>query len=181
MPARPDNVVLIGMPGVGKSTLGVLLAKATSRDFLDTDVLIQRRENRPLQDILDRDGPTAFRAIEERHVLSLRCQDTVIATGGSVVYSTAAVQHLKSHGLIVHLDLPLSLLIQRLTDLGSRGVVRVPGQSMEDLHRERAPLYAAAADITISCAGKTHEGLVDEIIATLEQAAAAATSGRARP
>lgn len=162
-----SNVVLIGMPAVGKSTLGVLLAKAMSYDFTDTDVFIQNRERRKLQDILDSEGPAGFRAIEERNVLQLHCERTVIATGGSVVYSDAAMRHLRRDGTIVYLALPLPLLLSRLTNLGSRGVVRVPGQSMEDLFRERVPLYARYAEITLDCSGKTHEGIVDEIVAAL--------------
>src|SRR5262249_19003541 len=124
------------MPGVGKSTLGVLLAKALSLDFVDTDVLIQRHEGRPLQAILNREGPAGFRLIEERNVRALHCHAAVIATGGSVVYSAAAMAHLQATGIVVHLHLPLPLLLTRLNNLGSRGIVRVPGQSMEDLFRE---------------------------------------------
>jgi shikimate kinase len=161
---RGTNVALIGMPGVGKSTLGVLLAKATGLDFVDTDVRIQAREGRPLQQIIDTDGRAAFRAIEEQAVLELSCGNTVISTGGSVVYSARAMGHLRSLGHIVHLHLPLPLLRNRLRDFGARGVVMVPGQTLEDLFAERAPLYQRYADVTIDCSGKTHEEAVAAIV-----------------
>jgi len=161
----PGNIVLIGMPAVGKSTLGVLLAKATSRDFLDTDVHLQARAGRALREIVERDGPAVFRALEERVVLTLACVNSVIATGGSVVYSEAAMRHLRRGAVVVHLDLALSELAARLPDLGKRGVVRAPGQSLEDVFAERAPLYRRHADLRIDCRGKTHEALVDEIAA----------------
>ena len=161
------NIVLIGMPGVGKSTAGVLLAKALSRDFLDTDVLIQSREGRRLQTIIDSVGMEAFCAMEERHVLSVECRGTVIATGGSVVYGDRAMAHLKSNGVVLHLDLPLALLKRRLRDLDARGVVMAPDQTLENLFQERQPLYQLHADITIDCTNLTHEHVVKDIIAVL--------------
>jgi shikimate kinase len=161
------NIVLIGMPGVGKSTIGVLLAKALSRDFLDTDVLIQSREGRRLQAIIDSVGMAAFCAMEERHVLSLQCRGTVIATGGSVVYGEEAMAHLKSSGVVLHLDLPLALLKRRLSDLDARGVVMAPDQTLEALFQERQPLYQRHADITIDCTNRTHEHVVKDIITAL--------------
>jgi shikimate kinase len=158
------NVVLIGMPGVGKSTLGVLLAKARGLDFIDTDVRIQAREGRALQDIIDRDGTQVFRAVEERTVLALACADTVVATGGSVIYSSAAMQHLHALGMVVHLHLPLAPLRRRLRDLGSRGVVRSPGQTLDELFAEREPLYRRYADVTLDCSGLNHEQAVEAII-----------------
>ena len=155
------------MPGVGKSAVGALLAKAASRDFLDTDVYIQAQQARRLQDIIDLDGIEVFCAIEERAVLSLACRSCVIATGGSVVYSEAAVRHLKSAGVLVHLDLDLALLEKRLTDLNSRGVVMPRGQTLAALFAERQPLYRRCADLTIDCAGRTHEQVVAEITEAL--------------
>jgi len=152
------------MPGVGKSTLGVLLAKASGRDFIDTDVRIQAREGRALQDIIDTDGVAVFRRIEERAVRELQCNATVVSTGGSVVYSPPAMQHLRTLGTIVHLALPLPLLRSRLQDFGTRGVVMQPGQSLEDLFAERDPLYRRYADVTVDCSGKRHEEAVGEIL-----------------
>ena len=114
---RDNNIVLIGMPGVGKSTVGVLLAKALSRDFTDTDLYIQSRECRRLQDILDGHGRDIFLTLEERYILTLDCRGHVIATGGSVVYSEPAMDHLADAGIIVHLDLPFDQLERRINNL----------------------------------------------------------------
>ncbi len=165
------NIVLIGMPGAGKSTVGVLLAKALSRDFLDTDVYIQAKQGRTLQEIIDQDGMPAFCRIEERRVLSLKCRTSVIATGGSVVYSPAAMARLQASGIIIHLDLDLAALEKRLTDLSSRGVVMGPGQTLPQLFAEREPLYRKYADLTIDCAGFTHEEIVGMIVRRLNRVA----------
>ncbi len=166
---KDRNVVLIGMPAVGKSTIGVLLAKATSRDFIDTDVFIQAQEGRSLQEIINGQGLEAFCRIEEHHVLSLACQGEVIATGGSVVYSESAMNHLRSCGLVIHLDLDLPAIKKRLTNPDSRGLVMAPGKTLDRLYEERLPLYRKYADVTIGCAGKTHEGIVEEILRRLHQ------------
>jgi shikimate kinase len=158
------NIVLVGMPGVGKSTIGVLLAKVMGRPFVDTDVCIQVNEGRRLQDIIDRDGLDVFRSIEERHVLDMYCQRHVIATGGSVVYSERAMRHLKANGVVVYLDLPLTRLRARLSNLPARGVVMSPGQSLEGLYLERAPLYHHYADVVVECEGASHEGVVERVI-----------------
>jgi len=158
-----QNLILIGMPGAGKSTVGVLLAKALSRDFVDTDVLIQAAESRRLQEIIDSDGLDAFLALEERHVLALELHGAVIATGGSVVYSDPAMTHLKRHGQVVYLKLPLPDLEARITDMDSRGVVIAPWQNLADLYHERLPLYEAFADITIDSAGLNQNQIVTRI------------------
>jgi len=165
---KDANIVLIGMPAVGKSTIGVLLAKATSRDFIDTDVFIQAKEGRSLQEIIDRQGLKVFCRVEEQHVLSLSCRGKVIATGGSVVYSDAAMNHLGFCGIIVHLVLNLPAIQKRLTDLDSRGIVMAPGKTIDLLYEERLPLYKKYAHLTVDCAGKTHEGIVGEIIQRLK-------------
>ncbi len=162
-----QNIILIGMPGAGKSTVGVLLAKALSRDFVDTDVLIQAAEGRRLQEIIDADGLDEFLALEERHVLALNLHGAVIATGGSVVYSERAMTHLKQHGSTVYLKLPLSHLEARITDMDSRGVVIAPWQNLADLYHERLPLYEAYADRTIDCVGLSHDEVVQAILQAL--------------
>lgn len=155
------------MPGSGKSTVGVILAKLLSYDFLDTDVLIQSSQRRALQDIVDRDGHLALRTIEEDTLLSLDLQHHVIATGGSAVYSAAAMAHLAAIGTVVFLDVDLATLEGRVDNLATRGLVRRPGQSLADLFAEREALYKQAADITINCTGMTQEAVCSAIIARL--------------
>jgi shikimate kinase len=162
---RPEsNITLIGMPGVGKSTVGILLAKVTSRDFLDTDVCIQSHEGRQLQEILDADGRESFLRIEENHVLALDVRGHVIATGGSVVYSEAAMRHLRAAGVVVHLDLPCERIEDRIRNMGSRGIVKERGQTVCALYAEREPLYRKHADMTVNCAGLNHEQVVARIV-----------------
>lgn len=154
---EPNNVVLIGMPGSGKSTVGIILAKQTSRAFVDTDVLIQTTEHRPLQEIVDSFGYRALREIEERVLLGLRCRNHVIATGGSAVYSHAAMVHLKSSGVAVFLKVAIETLEARIKDMSTRGIAKRPDQSFLDLYNERSVLYSKYADIVIECGSRTHE------------------------
>ena len=161
------NIVLIGMCGVGKSTVGVVLAKVLGRDFIDTDVVIQSREGRSLRQIMEDEGRERFCEIEERHVMSLQCNRTVIATGGSVVYSDSAMEHLAVNGVVLHLDAPLHLVQKRVTNTGERGVVMTPGQTLEDLYRERQPLYRRWADITVPTEGRDHQEVLQEILRRL--------------
>jgi shikimate kinase len=162
-----DNVALIGMPGAGKSTLGVLLAKRTAREFVDTDLHIQESQGAMLQQIIERHGIDAFHRIEERCVLELDCSHCVIAPGGSVVYSEAAMQHLGRIAVRVYLDVPLSELERRLGDLDARGVTRAPGQDLAGLLAERLPLYERWADARVDCGTLPHDGVIDAIIAAL--------------
>lgn len=162
-PDRRSNVVLIGMPGAGKSTVGVILAKHTSRDFVDTDVLIQTSERRPLQEILDTEGHLALRAIEERILLSLDLANHVIATGGSAAYSADAMKHLKENGVVVFLQLPFDEIRKRVRDFATRGIARAPEQSFADLFEERCVLYRRYADLTIDCEGLNQEEVSEAI------------------
>lgn len=162
-----QNIVLIGMPGAGKSTVGVLLAKATNREFLDTDVFIQAREGRPLQDIVNTEGLRRFCHIEERHLLALDVRRHVLATGGSAVYSNSAMGHLRSNGVVVYLALPLPELKTRLDNLATRGVVIAEGHTLEGLYQERRPLYEAWADLTVDCVGKNQDQVVTEVLGEL--------------
>ena len=143
------NIVLIGMPGVGKSTVGVILAKRLGYSFLDTDIYIQTREGQSLQEIIADRGAADFCDLEEQHLLTIALKTHVIATGGSVVYSHKAMQHLRRDGFVVHLDLNCAKLKKRLDDIEQRGVVIAPGQDIDGLYAERDLLYRKYADVTV--------------------------------
>ena len=164
MMKRNDNLILTGMPGAGKSTVGVILAKMTSRGFTDTDLLIQTSQNRTLQDIVDTDGYGALRKIEEKVLTSLYVENHVIATGGSAVYSEPAMTHLRSMGVVIFLDADLPTLESRVHNSGTRGLAKRPDQDFADLYHERSGLYVRYADITIRCTGRTQEQVCAEII-----------------
>jgi shikimate kinase len=159
-----SNVVLVGMPGSGKSTVGVILAKLMSYGFLDTDLLIQSSQKRSLQDIVDSDGHLALRDIEEDALLSLDIHNHVIATGGSAVYSASAMAHLASIGTVIFLEIDLRSLEKRVHNFGTRGLAKRPEQSLADLFVEREALYRHVADITVNCFGLTQEGVCSRII-----------------
>ena len=161
------NFVLIGMPGAGKSTVGVILAKALGMQFIDTDLLIQERAARMLQEILDTDGPDVFKRIEEETILSLHPRRAVIATGGSVVCSEAAMAHLKSAGVVVYLAIAYDEMTKRLRNITTRGIVLLPGQSLREMYDERVPLYEKYADITVACSGGDLESVVRRVIEAL--------------
>lgn len=161
------NIILIGMPGVGKSTLGVLLAEAMKMSFIDTDTIIQERAERSLQDILDSDGVDRFLIVEEQALLSLQTDNTVISTGGSVIYSQRGMTHLKDNGLTVYLWAPYLEIENRLDNLSTRGVVIKPGRSLKDTYDERVPLYEDFADLTVTCSEKNVEVCVKEITEAL--------------
>lgn len=145
------NVVLIGMPGSGKTTVGVLIAHELAMPFLDTDLALQTREGKPLQQILDERGVASFLALEESFLLSLDLQGCVVATGGSAVYSSKAMRHLGKGSVVVFLDASLPVLHKRILNLDSRGIVLAPGRTLEDLYAERRPLYERYADLRVSC------------------------------
>lgn len=159
-----DNITLIGMPGVGKSTLGVVLAKVLGYQFLDADLLIQKEEKRRLWQIIDQEGIEGFKAIENRVNASIETENTVIATGGSVVYCEEAMEHLKSIGKVVYLELSLNSLSKRLGNLKGRGVLLRKGQTLKDLYEERVPLYEKYADIVVSEEGKDLEASLQALL-----------------
>lgn len=150
-----DNIILIGMPGSGKSTVGVLLAKAFGYDFLDTDLVLQQQENALLQDILDQKGMEYFLAVEEKAICSVDCRRTVIAPGGSAVCRPGAIEHLKKLGPVVYLRVPVEELKKRITNMSSRGIAMEPGQTLADVMEFRAPLYEKYADLIVDvCSGQ---------------------------
>jgi len=164
-----SNLVLIGMPGSGKSTVGIILAKRTSHDFVDTDVLIQSTQQRSLQAILDTEGHMSLRAIEAGVLQNLQLQNHVISTGGSAVYSDAAMQNLKRNGTAIYLDVSLDTLRSRITDYESRGIAKRPEQSFAELFEERVILYRRYADIVINGDGLNQDDVCKAIIKALAQ------------
>lgn len=157
------NIVLIGMPGVGKSTVGVILAKIMGLKFTDSDLCIQEREGRLLKDIIAEEGVDGFIRIEGDVLSSLGVTGAVIATGGSAVYSHKAMMKLKETGTVVYLSLSFDSLSSRLSDIKGRGVVLRDGQTLSDLYKERVPLYEKYADITVSEDGFNPEETVEAI------------------
>jgi len=163
-PTDTGNLVLIGMPGSGKSTVGVLLAKRLGLGFVDTDLLIQEEAGRTLQAIVDQDGYEALRRIEEQVLLKLDVQHKVISTGGSAVYSARAMEHLKTNGTVVFLDIPLELVVERIGDHSMRGISRRPDQSLEALFEERFKLYSRYADLTVQGEGLNQDQVCDAVV-----------------
>lgn len=163
-----ENVTLIGMPGVGKSTLGVVLAKVLGYQFLDSDLLIQKEEKRRLPQIIEQEGVEGFKKIENRVNASIDVCETVIATGGSVVYCDEAMNHLKSIGKVVYLKLSLESLSKRLGNLKGRGVLLKKGQTLESLYNERIPLYEKYADIVVDEEGKDLETSLQAVLDALK-------------
>ena len=145
------NLILIGMPGCGKSTVGVVLAKALAMDFVDSDLVIQKEMGMKLSRLIDLHGDDGFRAIENRINAELDVDNSVIATGGSVVYGEDAMRHLKEIGTVIYLKLTCDTIADRLGDLHARGVTIKPGWTLQDLYNERVPLYEKWADITVDC------------------------------
>jgi shikimate kinase len=162
---RPKTISLIGMPGAGKSTVGVILAKLTGLRFADTDLDIQVREGATLQDILDQYGYKHLREIEQEVLLAIPVEHAIISTGGSVVYSTEAMRRLKGAGAVVYLAAALSVLQQRVATAPLRGIASSSGQSYTDVFAERTPLYERYADITVDASA----GCADEVAATILQ------------
>ena len=156
-----NNIILIGMPGSGKSTIGVLLAKVLGYQFVDTDLIISGQQQATLQEIIDTRGLEAFLGCEEQAGLSVDAHRTVIATGGSMVLSERAMGHLKGIGTVIYLDVPLPALARRLKNIRTRGIAARPGETLEQIYKERTPLYEAYADLTVPVSGS--EGLEDTV------------------
>lgn len=161
------NIVLIGMPGAGKSTVGVVLAKRLGYRFVDSDLVIQERYGKLLHQLIEENGVEGFWKIENEVNASLDQKQSVIATGGSVVYEEEAMKHLGDIGTVVYLELSYEEIAERLGDLNARGVTLRPGQTLRDLYEERKPLYEKYADMTIQCEGKMLWKIVAEIDARI--------------
>lgn len=159
------NIVLIGMPGAGKSTVGVVLAKNAGFQFVDSDLVIQEQTGMLLHEIISREGDDGFRRTENRINASLQAKHSVIATGGSVIYGREAMRHLKEIGIVVYLRLSYESIAERLGDLKERGVTLKEGQTLQQLYDERIPLYERYADATVDCEGKAIREIVAEISA----------------
>jgi len=162
------NIILIGMPGAGKSTVGVILAKTLGMTFVDTDIAIQERAGRLLQEIIDTEGPDAFLKIEEETILSLHCRNCVIATGGSVVFSRKAMDSLKMEGVAMYLKISCEEMVRRLSNITTRGIVLIAGQSLPDMYQQRVPMYEKFADITVDCEDEDFEEVVGRVIGELK-------------
>lgn len=157
------NIILIGMPGSGKSTVGVILAKSLGVDFIDTDLLIQRREKRLLQDIIDKDGIEYFLDRECDAVLSVDSDNAVIATGGSVILREKAISHLKKSGTVIFLNVSVVELERRINNIKTRGIAAENGETVSDIYHKRFTLYEKFADITVNADSLSCEQTVNEI------------------
>lgn len=163
-----NNIVLIGMPSAGKSTVGVILAKVMGYHFIDSDLLIQEQENCLLKDIIERDGLEGLIAVEEQVNSSIVTEHAVIATGGSVIYGAKAMEHLRSIGTVVYIKLSYRTISKRLGNIKQRGVVFREGQTLQSLYEERCPLYEEYAHVTIDAEELDMEDLMTKIKDTVE-------------
>ena len=159
-----NNITLIGMPGSGKSTVGVVLAKRLGRRFVDSDLVIQERHGKLLHELITEHGVEGFWQIESNVNASLNLENSIIATGGSACYEPEGMQHLRDISTVVYLKLPYEEVEQRLGDLNARGVTLQPGQTLRDLYEERTPLYEKYADITICEDGCEIEDTIENVL-----------------
>lgn len=161
------NLIFVGMPGSGKSTVGVLVAKRLGLGFIDTDLLIQQKAGCTLQDIVNQRGYLALRLVEEEVLLQLNVEKHVLSTGGSAVYSEAAMTHLKTGGVVIFLDISLDTVAARIGDYSLRGISKRPEQSLIELYEERSALYSRYADITIQGDALSQERVCEVLIERL--------------
>ena len=159
-----NNIILVGMPSCGKSTVGVVLAKTMNKGFVDTDILIQQREGRTLQEIINTCGNDYFHQVEEAVLLDFDGQNYVVATGGSAIYFDRAMDKFKENGKIVYLKVSLDTVLKRLNNIKTRGVTLAKGQTLGDLYHQRVPLYEKHADVIIEADGMSVEQVVERII-----------------
>ena len=161
------NIVLIGMPGVGKSCIGVVLAKALGMLFIDSDIVIQEKTGKTLSKLISELGIDGFIALEDKINSGIDAENTVIATGGSAVFGENAMRHFKETGTVIYLSIDCDVLSSRLGNLDSRGVVRKKGQELKDIYNERRALYERYADITVHETGAVFK--IDETIGTIKR------------
>jgi shikimate kinase len=161
------NIILTGMPGAGKSTVGVILAKTLGMNFIDTDIVLQENSGRMLQEIINTEGIDAFLQAEESVIVSLNGENTIIATGGSVVFSEKSMKYLKKKGIIIYLSLSYEEMVRRIRNITTRGIVLAADQSLLDLYNQRLPLYEKYADRTIDCSDRDVEKIVENILNAL--------------
>lgn len=161
---KKNNIILIGMPGSGKSTAGVLFAKNMNYRFLDVDFLIQEHEGKRLHEIIEEKGNDYFLSIEDMINSNLAVERTVIATGGSVVYCKNAMKHLKSLGTVVYIKVPEKEIERRITNFSTRGIIIRSGDTLEALYNERIPLYEKYADLTVLCNEKELQYNADKLM-----------------
>lgn len=164
-----DNVVLIGMPGAGKSTVGVVLAKKLGYRFIDSDLVIQEQYGKLLHELIEEKGVEGFWKIENDVNVAIAAHKSVIATGGSAVYGAEAMKHLREISTVVYLKLPFEEVEERLGDLNARGVTLQPGQTLRDLYAERTPLYEQYAHIVVDCDGKLLRHIAAEVMQCVRQ------------
>lgn len=163
-----SNITLIGMPGAGKSTIGVIVAKRLGMGFIDTDVLIQTSQQKTLQQIMDESDHLNLRAIEEQEILNLSADNQVIATGGSAAYSDKAMRHLRAISTVIFLEVEFAEIVRRIKNFASRGIAKAANQSFRELFDERQALYKKYAEITIDCHGLGQEEVAEKIASSLK-------------
>jgi len=166
---KNNNIILIGMPGSGKSTAGVLFAKAMNYRFLDVDFLIQEREGKRLYEVIEEKGNDYFLSGDDVVVCSLDVERTVVATGGSVVYCENAMKHLKTLGTVIYIKVPEKEIERRITNFSTRGIIIRSGDTLEDLYNERVSLYEKYADLTVLCDEKELQYNADKIMREYEK------------
>ena len=158
------NIVLIGMPSAGKSTVGIILAKTLGMSFVDTDIVIQENSNMLLQEIINTKGIDSFLSIEESSILSIKCKKSIIATGGSVIYSSKAMEYLKLEGIVIYFKIDFAEMNRRLDNISTRGIALDQDQSLFDMYNQRVPLYEKYADITVDCSQKGVEEIINIVM-----------------
>ncbi len=159
-----NNIILIGMPASGKSTIGVVIAKRMGYQFIDTDLLIQEREGKLLRQIIEEEGAEGFLAIEDRVNREVKAEKTVISPGGSVVYCEKAMKHYQEIGTVVYLQVPFATIDERINSAAGRGVVLREGQTLKDLYEERVPLFENYADIVVKTEGQSLDESIEAVI-----------------